>query len=69
VLLLDALPVRCVLLPAVLEMLGGVTWRLPHRLDERIAHISIEGSAVHSLGSEVADVPRTASALSQRAAA
>ena len=26
---LDALVVRCVLLPAVLELLGPVTWRLP----------------------------------------
>ena len=42
---LDALVVRCVLLPAVLELLGAITWRLPHRLDARMPHINIEGSA------------------------
>ena len=30
---LDALVVRCVLLPAVLELLGARTWRLPRWLD------------------------------------
>ena len=30
---LDALVVRCVLLPAVLELLGPITWRLPRWLD------------------------------------
>jgi RND superfamily putative drug exporter len=42
---LDALVVRCMLLPAVLEMLGPTTWRLPHWLDARLPHIDIEGSA------------------------
>jgi RND superfamily putative drug exporter len=42
---LDALVVRCVLLPAVLELLGPVTWRLPRWLDTRLPRIAIEGSA------------------------
>jgi RND superfamily putative drug exporter len=42
---LDALVVRCVLLPAVLELLGPATWRLPGWLDARLPHINIEGSA------------------------
>ena len=42
--LLDALVVRCMLLPAVLELLGPVTWRLPRWLDARLPHINIEGS-------------------------
>ena len=42
---LDALVVRCVLLPAVLELLGQVTWRLPAWLDARLPRINIEGSA------------------------
>ncbi len=42
--LLDAIVVRCVLLPAVLELLGPLTWRLPRWLDERLPHINIEGS-------------------------
>jgi RND superfamily putative drug exporter len=40
---LDALVVRCVLLPSVLELLGPVTWRLPAALDARLPHINIEG--------------------------
>ncbi|PZS11292.1 MAG: hypothetical protein DLM64_06880 [Solirubrobacterales bacterium] len=42
---LDALVVRCVLLPAVLEILGPSTWRLPRFLDARLPRINIEGSA------------------------
>jgi putative drug exporter of the RND superfamily len=41
---LDALVVRCVLLPAVLELLGATTWRLPRWLDRRLPRINIEGS-------------------------
>ena len=46
---LDALVVRCVLLPAVLELLGPITWRLPRWLDARLPHINIEGSAARKL--------------------
>jgi RND superfamily putative drug exporter len=46
---LDALIVRCMLLPAVLELLGPVTWRLPRWLDARLPHINIEGSTARSL--------------------
>jgi RND superfamily putative drug exporter len=45
---LDALVVRCVLLPAVLELLGPVTWRLPRWLDERLPQIRIEGEAARA---------------------
>ena len=44
---LDALVVRCVMLPAVLELLGDTTWKLPRWLDQRLPHINIEGSAAH----------------------
>jgi putative drug exporter of the RND superfamily len=47
--LLDALIVRCVMLPAVLELLGPATWRLPHWLDSRLPRINIEGSTAHDL--------------------
>jgi putative drug exporter of the RND superfamily len=46
---LDALVVRCVLLPAVLELLGTATWHLPRWLDARLPHINIEGSSAHAL--------------------
>jgi RND superfamily putative drug exporter len=46
---LDALVVRCVLLPAVLELLGPTTWRLPRWLDTLLPHINIEGSTARAL--------------------
>jgi putative drug exporter of the RND superfamily len=46
--LLDAVVVRCVLLPAVLELLGATTWKLPRWLDARLPHINIEGSSAHA---------------------
>jgi RND superfamily putative drug exporter len=33
------------LLPAVLELLGPITWRLPPWIDSRLPHINIEGSS------------------------
>ena len=47
---LDALVVRCVLLPAVLELLGPLTWKLPRWLDARLPHVNIEGSAAREPG-------------------
>ena len=46
--LLDAIVVRCVLLPAALELLGPLTWRLPRPLHSRLPYINIEGSDVHA---------------------
>ena len=40
---LDALVIRCVMLPAVLELLGPLTWKLPGWIDRRLPHINIEG--------------------------
>ncbi len=42
--LLDALVVRCLLLPATLHLLGGVTWRLPQWLDRALPRVNIEGT-------------------------
>ena len=39
---LDALVVRLLLLPAVLELLGRTTWALPHWLDRRLPKVAIE---------------------------
>jgi hypothetical protein len=38
-----------VMLPAVLELLGPSTWRLPRWLDVRLPHVNIEGAAAHAL--------------------
>jgi RND superfamily putative drug exporter len=46
---LDALVVRCVLLPAVLELLGTLTWKLPAWIDRRLPHVNIEGTSARAL--------------------
>ncbi len=46
--LLDAVIVRCILLPAVLELLGPRTWWLPQWLDDRLPHINIEGTSARA---------------------
>ncbi len=47
---LDAIVVRCVLLPAVLELLGPSTWYLPPWLDKRLPRINIEGHSAVAAG-------------------
>jgi RND superfamily putative drug exporter len=39
---LDAFVIRSLLLPAVLELLGRATWRLPHGLARRLPRVAIE---------------------------
>jgi RND superfamily putative drug exporter len=56
---LDALVVRCVLLPAVLELLGPVTWWLPAWIDKRLPRIRIEGKAA-SAAAEADQAPHEA---------
>jgi putative drug exporter of the RND superfamily len=46
---LDAVVVRCVLLPAVLELLGALTWKLPGWIDRRLPQVNIEGSSAQEL--------------------
>jgi putative drug exporter of the RND superfamily len=67
---LDALVVRCVLLPAVLELLGPLTWRLPHWLDSRLPRIRIEGHSAQAdalAGQLSAEEAPAAAATSTRA--
>jgi RND superfamily putative drug exporter len=51
---LDALLVRCVLLPAVLKLLGATTWHLPRSIDDRLPHFNIEGSTARELAQDEA---------------
>jgi RND superfamily putative drug exporter len=46
---LDAIVIRCVMLPAVLELLGRATWKLPDWLDRRLPHFNIEGESARRL--------------------
>jgi putative drug exporter of the RND superfamily len=45
---LDALVIRCLLLPAVLSLIGQRTWQLPAWLDRLLPHLNIEGSVLPS---------------------
>ncbi len=52
---LDAVVVRCLLLPAVLSLIGERTWRIPARLDRVLPRLNIEGASVHAHGEAVAE--------------
>jgi putative drug exporter of the RND superfamily len=52
--LLDALVIRCLLLPATLHLLGDVTWRIPAWLDRLLPYVNIEGTQ-HELPSTSAN--------------
>jgi len=39
---LDAFVIRSILLPAVLELSGGLTWRFPNGLGRRLPRLAIE---------------------------
>jgi len=57
---IDALIVRCVLLPAVLELLGERTWWLPRWLDGLLPHFDVEVPAA-TRPRELPAEPRVAS--------
>jgi putative drug exporter of the RND superfamily len=52
---LDALIVRCMLLPAVLDIVGERTWRIPAWLDRLLPRVNIEGTSVRALPAEEAE--------------
>jgi putative drug exporter of the RND superfamily len=55
---LDALVVRCLLLPALLHIVGDRTWRLPARLGRVLPRVNIEGSPpLPAEGAEAAPAP------------
>ncbi len=45
---LDALIVRCMLLPALLHIVGARAWRIPGWLDRLLPHLNIEGTSVRA---------------------
>ncbi|HLL92053.1 MAG TPA: MMPL family transporter [Solirubrobacteraceae bacterium] len=49
---LDALVVRCLLLPATLHLVGKATWQIPSWLDRLLPRLNVEGT---SLGAGAAD--------------
>jgi putative drug exporter of the RND superfamily len=42
--ILDATVVRCLLVPALMLLMGRVNWWMPRRLDRVVPHVSIEGA-------------------------
>jgi putative drug exporter of the RND superfamily len=42
--ILDATVVRCLLVPALMLLMGRVNWWMPRRLDRVVPHLSIEGA-------------------------
>ncbi len=57
---LDALVVRCLLLPAVLHIVGERTWRIPGWLDRVLPRINIEGTALPAPTPGEGEEPATA---------
>ena len=47
---LDALIVRCMLLPATLDIVGRVTWQLPAWLDRLLPRVNVDGTTRHEDG-------------------
>jgi RND superfamily putative drug exporter len=66
---LDALVVRCLLLPAVLHIVGARTWELPAWLDRLLPRLNIEGTspAPAPPGVDGGSPPGTAAAPPRRA--
>jgi RND superfamily putative drug exporter len=58
---LDAVIVRCLLLPAVLNILGDLTWKIPAWLDRSLPRLNIEGSTTHLSPADEAELARLAS--------
>lgn len=44
--LLDAVVIRCLVVPAVMRLLGSRAWWLPRSLDRRMPHLHVEGRPV-----------------------
>jgi RND superfamily putative drug exporter len=58
---LDAIIVRCLLLPAVLDIVGNRTWSIPDRLDRLLPRLNIEGGATRLSPSDEAEFAAFAS--------
>jgi RND superfamily putative drug exporter len=54
--LLDAVVVRSVIVPAVMMLLGDSNWRLPQWLDKRLPHLKVEGER-RAVAPAVAPIP------------
>jgi putative drug exporter of the RND superfamily len=64
--LLDALVIRCLLLPAVLHLVGPRTWAIPGWLDRILPHLNVEGTVLPAQTGDGAVAPSGAGAPRRR---
>ena len=66
--LLDALVIRMVLLPATLALLGSATWWLPSWLGRRLPRLAVETAAIETAAVETTAAFETTTAIAEPAA-
>jgi RND superfamily putative drug exporter len=64
--LLDALVIRCLLLPAVLHLIGRRTWSIPAWLDRILPHLNVEGTVPPAQDAAEAGSPAGAPGVRRR---
>jgi RND superfamily putative drug exporter len=63
---LDALVIRCLLLPAVLTLIGARTWQIPAWLERVLPRVNIEGGTISSTGAHEGGAPPHSSRRARR---
>jgi putative drug exporter of the RND superfamily len=63
---LDALVIRCLLLPAVLTLVGARTWQIPAWLERVLPRVNIEGGTISSTGAHEEGAPPHSSRRARR---
>ncbi len=64
--LLDALVIRCLLLPAVLHLIGKRTWAIPAWLDRILPHLNVEGTVLPAQDAAEGGLPSGAPSVRRR---
>jgi RND superfamily putative drug exporter len=59
--LLDAVVIRSILVPAVMFKLGDANWKLPAHLDNLMPHLRVEGAAARARALRPAETASTKS--------
>jgi RND superfamily putative drug exporter len=60
--ILDATVVRCLLVPALMLLMGKINWYMPHWLDRIVPHVSIEGAEFFAARDKPAPAPEPVTA-------
>ena len=51
----DAVVIRCLIVPAVMQMLGKRAWWLPRWLDRALPNVDVEGEGLRALDEKTGD--------------